>query len=187
MCNLKLSSVVSKSSRLKFVDTLPCPVADLLSQYPSIPKEAVIAIRLCGLSKIISTPGYTQARYVEEIDNQLKQNGGNWLALICHNHTVDKVGYHHALVLLYVCVYEYYLKITHEPLFAFRNTIELDADIHAFVEVFLEECENAGPDKIVYTTEHAICNVARQLVDTGAITGWIRFIEKSHQPRITVS
>ncbi|QZA70635.1 hypothetical protein AH04_160 [Erwinia phage AH04] len=164
--------------KLVEMDQLPgCPVRAVLQAYPSMHQDIFQRIKLVGVTKVIANPGYTLDMYADELAATLKGNGGNWIALIFDTKSVDKVYQHQVRVFLYQAVYHYNLKITQEPLFAFRNTVEYSEEIDNFVDTFT--CvDDARCNRLVFTTEYALCNVARELVETGSITSGLRFIEK---------
>lgn len=165
-------SVLSTIDRL-----MDCPVKEVLDKYPEIHEDIIQRIRLIGVSKILATPSYHVDDYAQEIDKILKANGGNWIELIFDRKSVDKVYHHQVRIFLYQAVYHYNLKITKEPLFAFRNTIQHRSEIDRFVDSF-DYVDETYCNRVVFTTERSLCQLARELVDTGMIVGSLRFIEK---------
>lgn len=154
-----------------------CVVRAALQAYPSIHEDILQRIKLIGVAKVVANPGYTMDMYAAELTAKLKGNGGNWIDLIFDRKSVDKVYQHQVRVFLYQAVYHYNLKITQEPLFAFRNTVEYADEIDNFVDTFA--CvDESHYNRIVFTTERSLCQLARELVETGTITGGLRFIEK---------
>jgi hypothetical protein len=174
---------------LRFLETIDrltgCPIRDALKPYPSIHEDIVTLIRLKGVAKTLSNPGYTLEDYADELTVKLKGNGGNWIELIFSEKSVDKVYSHQVRSFLYQAVYHYNLKITAEPLFAFRNTVEYSEEIDNFVDTFTHVDETHS-NRMIFTTERSLCQLARQLVETGEIIGGLRFIEK-HKPSLILS
>lgn len=179
-------SCIQAGLQLVELDRLcPCEVRSALKPYPSIHDDVIQRIRLLGLAKVLTQPGYTMEMYAAEISTILKGNGGNWIELIFDTKSVDKIYQHQVRLFLYQAVYHYNLKITQEPLFAFRNTVEYSEEIDSFVDSF--GCvDETQCNRLVFTTETALCQVARQLVETGNIVGGLRFIEKL-KPRLQLS
>ena len=154
-----------------------CEIRAALKPYPSIHEDVIQRIRLLGMAKVLSQPGYTLSMYADELTAKLKGNQGNWIELIFDTKSTDKIYQHQVRLFLYQAVYHYNLKITQEPLFAFRNTVEYSEEIDGFVDNFTY-VDESHCNRLVFTTERALCCVARELIETGKITSSLRFIER---------
>ena len=154
-----------------------CPVRAALKAYPRIHADIIQRIKLKGAAKVMADRGYTLDMYADELTATLKGNGGNWIELIFDTKSADKIYQHQVRVFLYQAVYHYNLKITAEPLFAFRNTVEYSEEIDNFVDTF-SHVDDSHCNRLVFTTERSLCQVARELVEKGEITTSLRFIER---------